>query len=87
MKFIRESGIARIEPAHFQLMYGPLLGRREQYPELVQAGTASFALLRNVVLPLLPADRSDELTDDMRQAYDYEFGGVREPEAPQVPEF
>lgn len=55
---------AQSYPARFQLMYGPVLGRREEYPELVEAGTASFALLRNVVLPLLPADRSDELTDD-----------------------
>lgn len=36
---------------------------------------------------LIGAGRQDELTDDMRQAYDYEFGGVPEPEPPQVPEF
>lgn len=36
---------------------------------------------------LIAAGRDDELTDDMRQAYDYEFGGVPEPEPPQIPEF
>lgn len=36
---------------------------------------------------LMAQGRESELTDDMRQAYDYEFGGVQEPEAPQAPEF
>lgn len=35
---------------------------------------------------LMQQGRESELTDDMRQAYDYEFGGVPEPEACQVPE-
>ena len=36
---------------------------------------------------LMRHGRDDELTDDMRQAYDYEFGGVVEPEPIQIPEF
>lgn len=36
---------------------------------------------------LIRQGREDELTDDMRQAYDYEFGGVVEPEPIQIPEF
>jgi len=40
-----------------------------------------------VARDLIASGRESELTDDMRQAYDYEFGGVPEPEAPQVPEF
>ena len=40
-----------------------------------------------VARDLMAQGRESELTDDMRQAYDYEFGGVQEPEAPQVPEF
>ena len=36
---------------------------------------------------LIAAGRDGELTDDMRQAYDYEFGGVVEPEPIQIPEF
>jgi AcrR family transcriptional regulator len=55
---------AQAHPARFQLMYGPLLGRRDDYPELVEAGTASFALLRSAVLPLLPSPRSPLLSDD-----------------------
>ncbi|WP_326542081.1 TetR/AcrR family transcriptional regulator [Pseudorhodoferax sp.] len=55
---------AQAHPARFQLMFGPLLGRRDEYPELIEAGTASFALLRSVVLPLLPSPRSDLLSDD-----------------------
>lgn len=55
---------AQSYPARFELMYGPLLGRRSEYPELVEAGTASFGLLRDVVLPLLPARRASALTDD-----------------------
>lgn len=55
---------AQAHPARFQLMFGPLLGRRDDYPELREAGAASFALLRAVVLPLLPTPRSDMLSDD-----------------------
>lgn len=40
-----------------------------------------------VARDLMAQGRESELTDDMRQAYDYEFGGVHEPEAPRVPEF
>lgn len=40
-----------------------------------------------VARDLMAQGRESELTDDMRQAYDYEFGGAIEPEAPQVPEF
>jgi hypothetical protein len=36
---------------------------------------------------LITQGRASELTNDMRQAYDYEFGDVQEPETPQVPEF
>ena len=36
---------------------------------------------------LMRRGRENELTDTMRQAYDYEFGGVREPEPIQIPEF
>lgn len=36
---------------------------------------------------LMRRGRGDELTDDMRQAYDYEFGGVQGPEPIQIPEF
>lgn len=40
-----------------------------------------------VARDLIEQGRASELTDEMRQAYDYEFGGVREPEPPKVPEF
>lgn len=33
-----------------------------------------------VARDLMAQGREGELTDDMRQAYDYEFGGVPEPE-------
>lgn len=55
---------AQAHPARFQLMFGPLLGRRDDYPELREAGTASFAMLRSVVLPLLPSPRTDTLSED-----------------------
>lgn len=55
---------AQAHPARFQLMFGPLLGRRDDYPELVEAGTASFGMLRSVLLPLLPSPRSDALSED-----------------------
>ncbi|CAN7556520.1 TetR/AcrR family transcriptional regulator [Pseudorhodoferax sp. LjRoot39] len=55
---------AQAHPARFQLMFGPLLGRRDDYPELVEAGTASFAMLRSVVLPLLPSPRAGTLSED-----------------------
>lgn len=55
---------AQAHPARFQLMFGPLLGRRDDYPELREAGTASFAMLRSVVLPLLPSPRADTLSED-----------------------
>jgi AcrR family transcriptional regulator len=55
---------AQAHPARFHLMYGPLMGKREDYPELAEAGIASFALLRNVVLPLLPPNHAHALSDD-----------------------
>lgn len=40
-----------------------------------------------VARDLMAEGRESELTDTMRQAYDYEFCGVPEPEAPQIQEF
>jgi AcrR family transcriptional regulator len=55
---------ARAHPARFHLMYGPQLARSSDYPELDEAGKASFSMLRNAVLAVLPATRADLLTDD-----------------------
>lgn len=33
---------ARAQPAHFRLMFGPLLSRKEEFPALAQAARASF---------------------------------------------
>ena len=38
----------------FELMFGPSLGKRVQYPELVEQGQASYQLFCQVVEPLLP---------------------------------
>jgi AcrR family transcriptional regulator len=38
-------GYARAQPAHFRLMFGPLLARKSEFPELAQAARASFMLL------------------------------------------
>ncbi|MEF7614478.1 TetR/AcrR family transcriptional regulator [Aquincola sp. MAHUQ-54] len=55
---------AQAHPARFHLMCGPFFDRRDDYPELTEAGTASYALLRSVVVPLLPAGRRAGLSDD-----------------------
>lgn len=55
---------ARAHPARFHLMYGPQLARLHDYPELEEAGTTSFSMLRNTVLAVLPATRTDLLSDD-----------------------
>lgn len=38
----------------FELMFGPSLGKRTRYPELVAQGRASFQFFCDVVQPLLP---------------------------------
>ena len=48
MEFARNNGPL------FELMFGPSLGGREKYPELVEQGTASYLLFCQVVEPLLP---------------------------------
>ncbi len=55
---------AHAHPARFHIMYGPDLSRPADYPELVEAGNASFSMLRNAVLCVLPESRSDALSDD-----------------------
>ena len=55
---------AHTHPARFHLMYGPDLARPGAYPELVEAGNASFAMLREAVLQVLPEPRTDALSDD-----------------------
>jgi AcrR family transcriptional regulator len=44
---------AQAYPARFHLMFGPEIQNREQYPELVEAGSASFHLLRRSIAPCL----------------------------------
>lgn len=44
---------AQEHPARFHLMFGPEIQNREQYPELVEAGSASFHMLRRAVAPCL----------------------------------
>ena len=55
---------AHAHPARFHIMYGPDLSRPADYPELVETGNASFSMLRNAVLRVLPESRSDALSDD-----------------------
>ena len=55
---------AHAHPARFHIMYGPDLSRPADYPELVETGNASFSMLRNAVLRVLPESRSDVLSDD-----------------------
>lgn len=52
-------------PARFNLMFGPEIPNRLEYPELVQEASASYALLKRAVEPLLEGDYDDQwLTDD-----------------------
>lgn len=51
-------------PARFALMYGQQIPRRKRFPELLEAGLASFTLLRSVVAPFLPQADRDGLSDD-----------------------
>jgi len=44
---------AQAHPARFHLMFGPEIENREQYPELVEAASASFHMLRRAVAPCL----------------------------------
>lgn len=44
---------AQAHPARFHLMFGPEIKNREQYPELVEAGSASFHMLRRAIAPCL----------------------------------
>ncbi len=44
---------AQAHPARFHLMFGPEIKHREQYPELVEAGSASFHMLRRAIAPCL----------------------------------
>lgn len=55
---------AQAHPARFHLMFGPQIVRRDQYPELLEAGAASFQLLRDAVLPLAPQARADALSEE-----------------------
>ena len=53
---------AQAFPARFHLMYGPQIERRDDYAELVEAGRASFRLVRESVVPLLPAHYAGSLS-------------------------
>lgn len=49
-------------PARFHLMFSPQIENREQYPELLEASAASFALLRSAVEPFVPSARAKALS-------------------------
>jgi AcrR family transcriptional regulator len=55
---------AQAHPARFHLMFGPQIERRHLYPELLEAGSASFQLLRNAVAPLVPAGHAESLGEE-----------------------
>lgn len=38
-------GHAQAQPAHFRLMFGPMLARKAEFPELTQAARASFEVV------------------------------------------
>lgn len=44
---------AQTHPARFHLMFGPEIKNREHYPELVEASSASFHLLKRAIAPCL----------------------------------
>jgi AcrR family transcriptional regulator len=53
---------AQAHPARFHLMYGPQIEHHEQFPELLEAGAASFELLKSVVTPFLTASEAEALS-------------------------
>ncbi|KQP23510.1 TetR/AcrR family transcriptional regulator [Pseudorhodoferax sp. Leaf267] len=55
---------AQAHPARFHLMFGPQIERRQDYPELVEAGSTSFQLLRSVVAPLAPPGHAQALDEE-----------------------
>lgn len=55
---------AQAHPARFHLMFGPEIADREQYPELAEAGAASFQVLRSAIGPVLQAPGVGELTEE-----------------------
>lgn len=55
---------AQAHPARFHLMFGPEIEQREQYPELVEAGAASFQVLRNAIGPCIQGASLGALTEE-----------------------
>ncbi|KAG8148442.1 TetR/AcrR family transcriptional regulator [Burkholderia catarinensis] len=55
---------AQAHPARFHLMFGPEIQNREQYPELVEAGLASFQMLRSAIAPYLTGTNAVALREE-----------------------
>ncbi|WP_245616566.1 TetR/AcrR family transcriptional regulator [Paraburkholderia acidipaludis] len=55
---------AQAYPARFHLMFGPQIQNREQYPELLEAGSASFHLLRRAIAPCLEGADACALSEE-----------------------
>lgn len=55
---------AQAHPARFHLMFGPEIQNRQQYPELEEAGSASFHLLRSAIAPCLEGADISELSEE-----------------------
>ncbi|KAG8153801.1 TetR/AcrR family transcriptional regulator [Burkholderia catarinensis] len=55
---------AQAHPARFHLMFGPEIQNREQYPELVEAGLASFQMLRSAIVPCLQGANAAALREE-----------------------
>jgi AcrR family transcriptional regulator len=55
---------AQAHPARFHLMFGPEIQHREQYPELEEAGSASFHMLRRAIAPCLEGADVSALSEE-----------------------
>ncbi|MFT3804342.1 MAG: TetR/AcrR family transcriptional regulator [Burkholderiaceae bacterium] len=55
---------ARLYPSRFHLMFGPHIRERTRYPELVQASSAAFDLVRGAVVPFLRPAGVGTLSED-----------------------
>ena len=55
---------AQAHPARFHLMFGPEIADREAYPELMEAGAASFQVLRSAIGPVLQGPSVGALSEE-----------------------
>jgi AcrR family transcriptional regulator len=55
-------GFARANPALFRLMFGPILGRKASYPELLASAGAALAVLQNAVTRVVGERKAPEGT-------------------------